>query len=180
MISDPKVIAKMDEEKNTNQDDQDLEAESEEEHVGDEPSAGSEQFWNQLHVRFLDCTKARNGRRKRRSLRRRKSSKQIPLALGSPRFSQTVYIPKARYSHTKTSSLSFKPCIVLQVILSDAQQRMESYIGRKAIQRENGYGRPADHLSKHPSCCRSTPSSPTMCSEVYSSRIEHDGDCRVY
>lgn len=107
MISDPKVIVTVDE-TDPVQNDQDTEAESEEEHVADVPGAGGEHIETNLVVNFLGCAKTRRRkRRRRRSLRRKRSSRQIPLALGSPRFSQMAYIPKARYSHTKTSQLSF-------------------------------------------------------------------------
>lgn len=60
--------------------------------------------------------KTRNGRRRRKSPRRKRFNKQTPLASGSPRFSQMTYIPKARCSHTKTSQLSFGSSILAQFI----------------------------------------------------------------
>ena len=72
------------------------------------------------------------------------------------------------------------PPAMARFIEAIIQQRMENYFGGEAIQREDDYGRPGDHLSKHSSCRRSSSSSSISRSKVYSPRIEHDRDCRVH
>ena len=100
MISDPKVILDMD----PSQNDRDSKADSEEEQVADVPDTAGELDEISLLVDSLrDCVKARKRRRKRSNLRRKRFNKRTPRAWDSPRFSPMVYIPKARYSHTKTS-----------------------------------------------------------------------------